>query len=96
MRPSEIVERERPRMRDIVARYPVANPRLFGSVATGQDHEGSDVDLLVQATEGTTLFDLAGLSIDLSHLLGLRVDIVTDGSLTGARRASALSEARPL
>jgi hypothetical protein len=37
-------------VRAVIARYPVANPRIFGSVARGEDEEGSDLDLLVDPT----------------------------------------------
>jgi uncharacterized protein len=51
-------------VRAIVARYPVGNPRVFGSVARGDDDEKGDLDLPVDPTEKTSLFDLAGLGLD--------------------------------
>lgn len=47
MRPSEALARNRDRVLEVISRYPVANPRIFGSVARGEDVEGSDVDILV-------------------------------------------------
>ena len=49
----------------MVARYPVHTAQIFGSAARGDDRDGSDLDLLVEPTDVTTLFDLAGLRLDL-------------------------------
>ena len=70
-----------------------AQVRLFGSVARGEDAEGSDVDFLVNLEAGRTLLDLARFEIRLEQLLGRRVDVVTEGSLQGPIRATALREA---
>ncbi|NDC43136.1 MAG: nucleotidyltransferase [Chitinophagia bacterium] len=77
-------------------RFHTANPRLFGSVLHGNDHDGSDVDLLVDALPGTTLFDLGGLQIELETLLGLPVDLKTPGDLPPNIRAKILAEAQPV
>jgi predicted nucleotidyltransferase len=45
----------------------------------GDDRDGSDLDILVEPTEVTTLFDLAGLKLELEALLGVRVDVATPG-----------------
>jgi predicted nucleotidyltransferase len=66
-------------VREAVARYRATSPRIFGSVLRGQDHDGSDIDLLVDALPGATLFDLGGLQEELQSLLGLRVDVLTPG-----------------
>ena len=83
-------------VRAVIARYPVKNPRVFGSVARGEDDEKSDLDLLVDPTERTTLFDLAGLELELSNLLGVRVDVLTPGAIGPRIAASAYRDARPL
>ncbi len=81
MRPSEAIAGRLDAVRAVIARYPVGNPRVFGSVARGEDDEESDLDLLVDQTERTTLFDLAGLESELSDLLGVRVDVLTPGAV---------------
>ena len=60
------------------------------------DSDGSDLDLLVDALPGTTLFDLGGLQVALEDLLGVRVDLLTPGDLPAMFREQVLSEARPL
>ncbi|MFL5166619.1 MAG: nucleotidyltransferase family protein, partial [Microvirga sp.] len=54
MRPSEILALKADEIREIIARYPVRNPRIFGSAARGEDAEGSDLDLLVDPLENTS------------------------------------------
>ena len=71
------------------------NIRVFGSVATGQNQPGSDVDFLVEFDRGKTLFDLIGLKLDLEKLLGVNVDLVTPNSLRYVRDR-VLAEALPL
>ena len=83
-------------VRAVIARYPVSNPRVFGSVARGEDDEKSDLDLLVDPTERTTYFDLSALEDELAALLGVTVDILTPGAV-GPRIAEAVyRDARPL
>ena len=96
MRPSVVLEQNRNAVRDAVGRFHTANPRIFGSILNGTDHEGSDIDLLVDALPGATLFDLGGLQIELESLLGLHVDLLTPGDLPPKMRAKVLAEAQPL
>jgi predicted nucleotidyltransferase len=83
-------------VREMVSRFPTANPRVFGSVLHGTDRDGSDIDLLVDALPGATLFDLGGLQYELESLLGLHVDLLTPGDLPLKFRAKVLAEAKPL
>lgn len=96
MRPSVILERQRAAVRDAARRYRTVNPRVFGSVLHGTDREGSDLDLLVDALPGATLFDLGGLQDELRVLLGVPVDVLTPGDLPAKFRAQVLAEARPV
>jgi predicted nucleotidyltransferase len=83
-------------VRDLVERFPVANPRLFGSVLHGTDTEESDLDLLVDALPGATLFDLGGLLEELEDLLGVSIDLLTPGDLPPGIRDRILAEAVPV
>lgn len=96
MRPSLVLDSKRSAVREAVGRFRAANPRVFGSVLRGADHEGSDIDLLVDALPGATLFDLGGLQVELESLLGLRVDLLTPGDLPPRLRAKVLAEAQPV
>jgi predicted nucleotidyltransferase len=68
-------------------KYAVKSLAVFGSMARGDDHEGSDVDILV-TFEGPATFDnFMGLKLDLEDLLGRRVDLGTPGTLRPEMRA---------
>jgi predicted nucleotidyltransferase len=66
-------------VRAIVAAHRAANPRVFGSVARGEDTEQSDVDILVDPNTRMRPFDIGGIQYGVSELLGVHVDIVTSG-----------------
>jgi predicted nucleotidyltransferase len=83
-------------VREAVSRFHAANPRVFGSVLHGTDHDGSDLDLLVDALPGATLFDLGGLQVELEELLGAHVDLLTPGDLPPKLRERVLAEAVPV
>ena len=96
MRPSVVLDMKRNAVRDAVSRFRSANPRVFGSVLYGTDEDGSDLDLLVDALPGATLFDLGGLQDELTSLLGVDVDLLTPEDLPPTFRAKVLAEARPV
>ena len=70
--------------------------RVFGSQGRGVAHSRSDVDLLVDLRPGRDLLDLAGFKLDLEEVLGCKVDVVTERSLSPYLRERILAEARPL
>lgn len=82
MKPSEALEKHRETIREILARYPVSNPRIFGSVARGEDTEESDLDIIVQAGDGLTLFNLIDLEAELQTASNIRVEIRTEGDFS--------------
>jgi predicted nucleotidyltransferase len=94
MRPSDILNAKRLQIRALVGQYRTTNPRVFGSVLHGTDLEGSDIDLLVDALPGATLFDLGGLQDELESMLGARVDLLTPADLPAKFRANVLAEAQ--
>lgn len=96
MRPSLALDLKRNAIREAASRFRTANPRVFGSVLHGTDRDGSDLDLLVDALPGTTLFDLGGLQDELESLLGVRVDLLTPADLPPKIRAKVLAQAQPV
>lgn len=96
MKPSQALHVNRETIRRIVEAHRARNPRVFGSAARGEDREDSDLDLLVDATEHTTLLDLGGIQYDLQHILGVRVDVRTLGDLHPRMRTEVLREAVPV
>jgi predicted nucleotidyltransferase len=96
MRPSEALAAHRDELRELVSRYDVRRPRVFGSVLTGTDTDDSDLDLLVDRGEATTLMTIAGLQIDAEKLLGVSVDVLTPDGLSPKFRDKVLRQAEPL
>ncbi|WP_280338460.1 nucleotidyltransferase domain-containing protein [Nocardia neocaledoniensis] len=77
VRPSVLLEEHRSEFEALLARYPVANVWLFGSVARGEDRSDSDLDLLVELAAGASVLDILDLDAELGELLGCPVDVVT-------------------
>lgn len=96
MKPSLALAQKRSAVIAAASRFHTANLRVFGSVLRGTDRDGSDLDLLVDALPGATLFDLGGLQVELEELLGVPVDLLTPGDLPPKFRAHVLAEAIPV
>lgn len=65
----------------VLKKYGVLRASLFGSLARGEDRIKSDIDILIEPASGTTLFDMAGIQIDLQKSLKKTVDLITYGSI---------------
>ena len=96
MRPSIALESKRQAVREAASRFRAANLRLFGSALHGTDAEGSDLDLLVDALPGATLFDLGALQFELEQLLRVRVVLLTPQDLAPSFRARVMAQAQPV
>jgi predicted nucleotidyltransferase len=88
--------RHRDAITRLAARHGAHDIRIFGSVARGDATEHSDLDLLVRFEPGRSLLDQGGLLMDLRDLLGIQVDIVSEGALTGRFGEIVRKEAVPL
>ena len=80
----------------IVERSKGTNVRVFGSVVRGDATESSDLDLLVDARPGMSLFDLSEIESRLEEVLGRKVDVAVARSLRAEIRERVLAEARTL
>ncbi len=69
------------------------NLRVFGSVARGEDGPNSDVDLLVDLPEDTSLFAVLALEGSLERILKVKVDLAPVTSLKSRVRTQALADA---
>lgn len=69
------------------------NIRVFGSVARGDARPDSDIDFIARFREGTSIFDMVGLWLDLKDLLGREIDLIADHPEGGEVMRAALSEA---
>ncbi|MBO4810965.1 MAG: nucleotidyltransferase domain-containing protein [Prevotella sp.] len=71
---NETIEKLRSTRQYLDEHYGVHSMMLFGSLAKGQQHEGSDVDICVEMVPN--LFKQAGIKVYLEELLGCNVDVV--------------------
>ena len=69
---------------------------LFGSALRGELRPGSDIDLLVQFEKGHVpgLITLAGMEIELTEMLGRKVDLRTPRDLNRHFRDEVVSQAK--
>lgn len=96
MKPSIALSHHRNAIRRIVEANHAMNARVFGSVAAGQDLEGSDLDILIDPTPETNLFDVGAIRSELGLLLGVPVDVLTPKALPERIRNTVLAEAVPV
>ena len=80
------VRRHRKDLVAAAAAHGVSNLRVFGSVARGEDHPDSDVDLLADFPPGLSLFGLSRLEADLEAIIGTRVDLIPAADLKAGVR----------
>lgn len=96
MRPSETLVLHREAIRQIAERNNVRNVRVFGSTLRGTDTASSDLDLIVDPTKATSLFDIGAIQHEPGKLLRVRVDVLTPHALPGKFRQRVLDEAMPV
>ena len=94
VRPSDALRVHRVTIRQVVQGHRAINARVFGSVIHGLDTEVSDLDILVDPTPETTLFDISAIRIKLRELLGVPVDVLTPNGLPDKFRTAVLAEAQ--
>ena len=79
-------------IKPILLSFEIKRASLFGSFAKGNDTETSDVDLLVEFSEGKSLFDLIRLEMKIEEVLNRKVDVITFNSIHPYLKESILSE----
>lgn len=96
-RPSTQLNRYRKEIRELVTAHRGSNIRVFGSAAKGIDTVDSDLDLLVDFLPDTHLGEVGVLMSELRDLLGVEVDVVSEGALVDDRFSRrVLKDAVPL
>jgi predicted nucleotidyltransferase len=67
--------------------------KVFGSWARGEARPGSDIDILLKLDPGRSLLDLIAIEQDLEDLLGCKVDVLTEASISPYIREQVLKDA---
>lgn len=86
----------------VASKWRIASLLVFGSMARGDAHANSDIDLLVEFQPGQSpsLLGHIQLQDELSRIFGRKVDLSTTGSISNsrniARRKQIFSEAEEI
>lgn len=79
--PEALIEAAAPVLRGLAEESGYARLAVFGSVARGEARHESDIDLLVEAPEGTSSFGFIRFKQLIERVLGRHVDLVDYGGL---------------
>jgi predicted nucleotidyltransferase len=84
-----------PEIEEFCRRNRIRKLSLFGSILTPRFRPESDIDILVEFEPGarTTLFDIAGMELELTEKLGRKADVRTPGDLSRYFRDQVLATA---
>jgi predicted nucleotidyltransferase len=66
----------------ILAGYGAKKISIFGSYARGEADPESDIDIIVEFSERKSLLDIVGIEQELSEALGMKVDLLTEKSIS--------------
>ena len=55
---------------------------LFGSYARGEENPESDIDVIVEFSESKSLLELVRIEREISEALGIKVDLLTEKSVS--------------
>jgi len=91
-----MVQFDSDRLAAICREHGVSRLRVFGSAARGEEHAGSDVDLIADFSVPKGFFGVMDLEDALSTLFGRPVDLLTEGGLSPYMREDVLASARDL
>jgi len=75
------IEKIKNKILPILKQAGVKRSSLFGSYVRGDQTDSSDIDILVELPEGSSLLDLIGLEIELKKAVGKKVDLLTYNSI---------------
>ena len=79
--PEELLAAAAPVLKALAAEYDYRRLAVFGSVARGEAHQYSDIDLLVDAPPGTSSFAFIGFKQLIEKVLGREVDLISYSGL---------------
>lgn len=90
------VQSARSELRTYLVRAGFDAPEVFGSVSRGDDHDDSDLDVLVDVPEGLGLVGLSAARRRATEIAGVPVDLVPRTGLRADVRASVERDLVPL
>lgn len=90
----QFMEKLREKMPTLSEKYNVKTLGIFGSYIRGEQTKKSDVDILVEFEKPLGLLDFVGLQLELSEILGKKVDLVPKNALKPRIGKHILEEVR--
>ena len=90
---SNTIKSRREEIMKIAKKFGAINVRVFGSMARGEEGPESDLDVIVEMEKGASLLDIIAIKQDIEDLLGRKVDVVTEASISPYIREKVLGEA---
>lgn len=76
----------------ILKKHGIKKAGIFGSYATGENNNKSDIDVLIEVKKGTSLIGFVGIKLDLEDHLNKRVDLLTYNSINPYLKKRILQE----
>lgn len=93
---AEVLEAGAPVLKALARKYKYRRLAVFGSLARGDSHEASDIDLIVDPPKGTSTFGFVRFKRLVETTLGREVDLVSYGGLNQGLDDDIVRDARPL
>lgn len=84
------------KLKSLAKKYDISSLCLFGSYARGDFRKDSDIDILVRFKNYPGFFEFIKLEEKLSELLGGRVDLVTESSISKYIKDSVLKQIKEI
>lgn len=79
---TNISDKEIDKLKSILLKYGAVRVAIFGSYARGERQPDSDLDILVKFSETKSLLELVRIERELREEIGIKVDLVTEGSIS--------------
>ena len=92
----DLLEAAVPVLKEIARTYRYRRLAVFGSLARGDSHDKSDIDLIVDPPKGTSSFEFLRFKRLVEAILGREVDLISYGGLRSGLDGDILRDLRRL
>ncbi len=89
----ELNEEIKKKIISILIKHGIKKILVFGSYARNEATPKSDLDLIVEFPEGTSLLDHVGIEIELSEALNMKIDLLSQNGISPYIKNQVLKEA---
>ncbi|MDD1729253.1 MAG: nucleotidyltransferase family protein [Methanospirillum sp.] len=83
---------DKPPRSDLIQKYHITRIGIFGLVIRDEAGPGSEIDILVDFSDGASLLDHSGLKIYLEKIFGEPVDVIPERAIRAELRTPILSD----